>query len=35
MGNGGEVEARREGEGGAASLTLPPLSTIMLEFLGG
>ncbi|KAJ0344950.1 hypothetical protein COL154_013980 [Colletotrichum chrysophilum] len=33
MGNGGKVEARREGEEAAATLLLPPLSTIMLEFV--
>ena len=33
-GNGGAVEAK-PGEGGpAATMVLPPLSTIMLEFVG-
>ena len=33
MGNGGSVTARVEGEGAAASLTLPPLATVMLAFV--
>ena len=33
MGNGGAVEARAEGGGTSATMLLPPLSTIMLEFV--
>src|SRR5882757_7804655 len=33
MGNGGMVEARAEGKGISATMLLPPLSTIMLEFI--
>ncbi len=33
MGNGGSVTAHAEGGGAAASLTLPPLATVMLEFV--
>ncbi|QDC03407.1 1,4-alpha-glucan branching protein GlgB [Mesorhizobium sp. 8] len=33
MGNGDSVEAVAEGEGVAAVLTLPPLATVMLEFV--
>ncbi|RUT80780.1 1,4-alpha-glucan branching enzyme, partial [Mesorhizobium sp. USDA-HM6] len=32
-GNGGVVEARAEGGGVSATMLLPPLSTIMLEFV--
>ena len=31
-GNGGAVEARQEGNGAVATLLLPPLATLMLEF---
>ncbi|WP_296746171.1 alpha amylase C-terminal domain-containing protein, partial [Mesorhizobium sp.] len=33
MGNGGTVEASGEGGGVSATMLLPPLSTIMLEFV--
>ena len=33
MGNGGAVEASGEGSGLSATMLLPPLSTIMLEFV--